>query len=270
MALQTTLFDVADRVLSPPLKWAGGKRWLVPELRKLYKPHRGRRLVEPFAGGLAVSLGLIPERALISDINTHLINFYKWLQEGLEIEMLMVNDESHFYESRSRFNELTRTGATDTKEAAELFSYLNRTAFNGLCRFNSKGEFNVPFGSYKSINYVQDFREYAEVLSRWEIRRAGFESIEVEPNDFIYADPPYDTPFTRYSKEDFAWPDQERLAVWLSKHRGPVVASNQATERIISLYRDLGFDIETVKAPRRISCTGDRTPALEMIATKGL
>ena len=69
--------------LDPPLKWAGGKRWLVPRLRELYAPHRHRRLVEPFVGGMAVALGLMPERALLADRNPHLIHFYQWLQRGL-------------------------------------------------------------------------------------------------------------------------------------------------------------------------------------------
>ncbi|MDT7924708.1 MAG: DNA adenine methylase, partial [Chlorobiota bacterium] len=66
--------------LEPPLKWAGGKRWLVPYIRRLWAAHRHRRLVEPFCGGLSVTLGLQPERALLNDINPHLINFFRWLQ----------------------------------------------------------------------------------------------------------------------------------------------------------------------------------------------
>ncbi len=75
--------------LTPPLKWAGGKRWLLPQLRTLWQPHAERPLVEPFAGGLAVALGLAPTTALLNDVNPHLINFYRWLQRGLvtDIEM---------------------------------------------------------------------------------------------------------------------------------------------------------------------------------------
>lgn len=256
--------------LTPPLKWAGGKRWLVPRLLALYAPHTHRRLVEPFTGGMAVSLGLLPHRALLSDISPHLINFYRHLQKGFQTKGETANDETHFYAARERFNEILRDGQEDTQEAAELFYYLNRTGFNGLCRFNSKGEFNVPFGRYKSINYRQDFRTYAEVLEGWEIHLGDFETLNIEADDFIYADPPYDTPFSKYAKEDFDWNDQKRLAAWLARHPGPVVASNQATERILELYETHGFIVETTRAPRRISCTGDRTPALEMLALKGL
>jgi DNA adenine methylase len=73
--------------LKPPLKWAGGKRWQVPHLRPLWQPHAHRRLVEPFCGGLAVALGLLPSRALLNDANPHLINFYRWLQKGLRIDV---------------------------------------------------------------------------------------------------------------------------------------------------------------------------------------
>src|SRR5689334_2657621 len=75
----------------PPLKWAGGKRWLVPHLRPLWERHRGRRLVEPLCGGLAVTLGLLPERALLNDINPHAINFYRRLKQGLVVDLPMAN-----------------------------------------------------------------------------------------------------------------------------------------------------------------------------------
>ncbi len=255
--------------LSPPLKWAGGKRWLVPYLRELWSPYRSRRLVEPFCGGLSVALGLMPERALLNDVNPHLINFYRWLQRGLKIELEMENDRGLYYRYRERFNTLIREGRHETKEAAELFYYLNRTGYNGLCRFNRRGEFNVPFGRYKKIGYRKDFSPYGEVLSRWEFRCGDFESIPLKPTDFIYADPPYDVEFRQYSSGGFSWEDQVRLAEWLARHPGPVVISNQATERIVELYRKLGFELDYLDGPRMISCKGDRTPAKEVLAIKG-
>src|SRR4029077_16939560 len=80
--------------LKPPLKWAGGKRWQVPYLRSLWEPHSQRRLVEPFSGGLAVAMGLMPGRALLNDINPHLINFYSWLRRGLQTAVLMRNSKT--------------------------------------------------------------------------------------------------------------------------------------------------------------------------------
>jgi DNA adenine methylase len=259
----------------PPLKWAGGKRWLVPHLAPLWQRFHDRRLVEPFCGGLGVALGLRPARAWLSDINPHVVNFYRWLKRGPELEIamreiVMRNDQALFYRHRERFNCLVAASAGDSAEAAGLFYYLNRTGYNGLCRFNRKGEFNVPFGRYDRINYTADFSAYRTAFEGWDFSIGDFAALELEPCDFIYADPPYDVEFTQYSKEQFGWEEQVRLAEFLARHRGPVVLSNQATPRILRLYRKLGFAIRCLPAPRMISCTGNRTPAIEVLATKGI
>jgi DNA adenine methylase len=262
--------SVTATSLRPPLKWAGGKRWLVPRLRTLWQGHEHRRLVEPLCGGLAVTLGLMPERALLNDINPHAMHFYGWLKRGLVAGTPMSNDQSLYYECRDRFNALVAAGESDSREAAELFYYLNRTGYNGLCRFNKRGVFNVPFGQYKRINYTSDFSAYRRVFAAWDFRTGDFATVPLEPGDFVYADPPYDVEFTRYAKEGFDWADQERLAEFLAAHDGPVVLSNQATRRVENLYRRLGFELEFHQAPRKISCTGDRTPAREVLAMKGI
>lgn len=254
----------------PPLKWAGGKRWQVPHLRPLWAPHAHRRLVEPFCGGLAVALGLQPERALLNDANPHLINFYRWLRKGLRIAIEAENDEGVFYRNRDRFNALLRAGKASTQEAAALFYYLNRTGFNGLCRFNSRGEFNVPFGQYKTINYAKSFPAFREAFEAWEFTSGDFEAVALRPDDFVYADPPYDVEFTAYAQGGFSWPDQERTARVLAQHPGPIILVNQATSRVEALYRSLGYAVRFLDAPRRISCTGDRTPAREILAFRNL
>lgn len=255
--------------IKPPLKWAGGKRWLVPHLRRLWSAHAHRRLVEPFCGGLAVALGLRPADALLNDINPHAVNFYRWLAKGLRVPFPQHNDQRTYYDYRDRFNALTTAGKSDSAEAAALFYYLNRTGYNGLCRFNNSGLFNVPFGQYKSINYISDFFDYKRVFAGWGLKSGDFSSLALCPDDFIYADPPYDVDFTHYSKEDFTWADQVRLAEWLALHPGPVVLSNQATDRVIELYESFGFVLTYLPAPRMISCTGDRTRVREVLATKG-
>jgi DNA adenine methylase len=216
-----------------------------------------------------VALGLRPERALLNDLNPHNINFYTWLKRGLHIDLPMENDSEMYYLHRHRFNQLIELGQADSAEAAGLFYYLNRTGYNGLCRFNRSGLFNVPFGRHDTINYQRDLSAYVESLAGWEFRSGDFAALSVGPDDFIYADPPYDVEFTQYSKESFGWVEQLRLAEWLSKHPGPVVLSNQKTPRIVELYSDLGFRLDYLKAPRMISRTGDRTPAIEVIATRG-
>lgn len=256
--------------LTPPLKWAGGKRWQVPHLRPLWEPHAKKRMVEPFAGGLAVTLGLLPSKAVLNDANPHLVNFYKWLQKGLTTDLRMENNERLFYRHRARFNALVAKGQQDSAEAAALFYYLNRTGFNGLCRFNASGEFNVPFGKYKKIIYRRDFTPYRAVLESWTFSQGDFADIVLRSTDFIYADPPYDVEFTKYSKGGFSWDDQVRAAEWLAKHKGPVILVNQSTPRIEQLYRRLKFDVRFLDAPRRISCNGDRKPAKEILGTRNL
>ena len=170
--------------------------------------------------------------------------------------------------SADLFNRLISEGKAETAEGAQLFYYLNRTCFNGLCRFNRSGEYNVPFGRYKTINYATDFHDYRELLGRWAFTNVDLEELTIEPEDFIYADPPYDVEFTSYSAGGFSWDDQVRTAEWLGRHRGPVIVSNQATPRIVELYKDLGFELTFLDAPRRISCTGDRTAAKEVLGVK--
>jgi DNA adenine methylase len=184
--------------------------------------------------------------------------------------MPMKNDKDYYYSKRSRFNELVTLGKARTKEAASLFYYLNRTGYNGLCRFNRSGGFNVPLGRHAKIGYVRDFSPYKAAFSGWEFSSTDFERLEVEPSDLIYADPPYDVEFTQYSKEGFGWNDQVRLAHWLAGHQGPVIVSNQATSRVIRLYRALGFQIKFLMAPRKISCSGDRREAREILAYKNI
>lgn len=210
----------------------------------------------------------MPATALLNDVNPHVINLYRWLSRGLKIALTMKNDARAYYASRVRFNELLEGGKGDTAEAASLFYYLNRTGYNGLCRFNNNGGFNVPFGRYKKIDYRIDFTEYKPVFARFEFTSTDFEKLTLRPDDFIYADPPYDVEFTQYSKGGFSWEEQKRAAEWLAKHPGPVVLSNQRTDRIEKLYRKLGFTITPLTAPRLISCTGDRTPAKEVLATR--
>jgi DNA adenine methylase len=257
-----------EKTIKPPLKWAGGKRWLVSHLALFWKRHATRRYVEPFCGGLAVALGLQPKRALLNDVNSHLINFYRHLQSGLTLRIVMRYDEQLFYRNRARFNELIKNGGAQSEEAAELFYYLNRTCFNGLCRFNKSGEFNVPFGTFSTVNYDADFSGFPAVLRDWTFANVDVQKVGIKRGDFVYADPPYDVEFTTYSSGGFSWDDQVRAAEFLAKHDGPVVISNQATPRIVELYERLGFELSYLDGPRRISCTGDRTAAREVLAVK--
>lgn len=212
--------------MKPPLKWAGGKRWQLPRLSAIWDAdHRHRRLVEPFCGAAAVTIGLSPECALLNDINPHVINFYRWLKRGLTITMPMKNESACYYAQRERFNQLVADGKADTKEAARSFYYLNRTGYNGLCRTNQSGGLNVPFGQHATINYARDFTPYRWLFAKWEFISVDFEKVPLDPEDFVYADPPHDggdkAAFTQYAKQPFGWNDQVRAPAGSRRARRP-------------------------------------------------
>lgn len=240
----------------------------------MWRSVKNRRYVEPFCGGLAVALGLGPRQALLNDINPHLINFYKQIRLSLSLEIDVRYNQKLFYKHRRRFNHLVQNDAAMTSEAAQLFYYLNRTCFNGLCRFNQDGKFNVPFGQYTKVNYAADFNSYLRLFRRWTFTNKDLETLPLKPDDFIYSDPPYDglgsASFTAYSAGGFSWDDQVRTARFLARHRGPVLLSNLATKRIIDLYRGLNFNLKFLNAPRRISCNGNRLTAREVLASRNL
>lgn len=274
--------------ITPALKWPGSKRWMVERLSEFYAPHRKRWFIDLFTGSGAAVLGVRPERAVINDANPHVMNFHKWVRMGLCIDHDMArgtdglvvplsNDSGTYYAHRERFNNLIDAGQSNTQEAALLFWYMNRTGFNGLCRFNRGGHFNVSFGSYAKLDYAEyavKFHQIGRAMQTWRLLSRDFALVPSKPGDFLYADPPYDkvgSNFTDYASGGFSWRDQVRLADFLARHDGPVVASNAATERILDLYRERGFAVETVQVRRSISCKAEsRKPATEMIATKGV
>lgn len=259
----------------PLLKWAGGKRWLLPTIERIWRSHPGRRYVEPFSGGASIAFGLKPESAVLNDINPHLINFYRHVRRGLSLDIDLRYDEDLFYSHRERFNSIiNNNGGSRSSEAAQLFYYLNRTGFNGLCRFNGSGLFNVPFGKYKDIEYQREFGPYRELFRRWELRSVDFEKLQLERGDFVYCDPPYFSggrpTFDKYTPQGFSWEDQVRLTEWLARHRGPVLLSNQASSKITQLYRRLGFSLRFLSGPRRINANGIRVDVREVLASRNL
>lgn len=255
------------------LKWAGGKRWIVPTLKPIIEKYKDVPLMELFAGGAALSFALERKKVILNDKNPHLINFYLQIQQGVDIFSVGVefkNDKEIFYKNRTRFNELIRNGMQDTPEAAALFYYLNKTAYNGLMRFNSKGFFNTPFGKHKTINYTFDILSYKHLIESWKLMCKDFSEVDIPPDAIVYADPPYDVEFTNYNADGFDWEEQIRLVKFLSSIPNPIILSNQATERIVKLYKSYDFIITLKDAPRSISCNGNRDKAKEVIAYKNI
>jgi DNA adenine methylase len=255
----------------PLLKWAGGKRQLLPQLRRFYPPDFGR-YIEPFVGSGAVffdlhnSGRLRGKEAVLIDSNADLIGCYQAVRDTPD-EVARVLDElaaghardprGHYYDVRDRqFNPRrerlreTGTGIAYPADLAAMFIYLNRTGFNGLFRVNSKGRFNVPAGRYEKPRIADRERLFnaADALgaNRVHLITGSFErALDVaERGDFLYLDPPYaplsaTARFTSYTRESFGTSDQQRLqrAVVDLVHRGcRVVLSNSTATEIERLY----------------------------------
>lgn len=224
----TCLPVILTHVGAPPIKCQGIKTKLVPFiLRSIqWEPAPGARWIEPFVGSASVVLNLKPERALLADTNRHLIGFYQAVQSGAlngeaarehlfcEGKRLETTGADYYYAVRERFNQYG---------ALLDFLFLNRSCFNGVMRFNRKGEFNVPFGHKPhrfTKAYVTKIVNQINWAARqmrdadWEFRVASWSEVfaEVTGDDFVYLDPPY---IGRHADYYNAWDDAEarRLAV---------------------------------------------------------
>lgn len=249
------------------LKWAGGKSKLVPFIvRNL--PTKAGRLVEPFAGSAALSLAVEFDGYLLNDTNQDLINLYQVLKQEKQRFIQHCrsfftdgyNQESRYYELRDQFND-----SKDIIERSALFIYLNRHGFNGLCRYNQKGLFNVPFGKYKKPYFPEkELLFFVGKSDRIELMNTDFQ--EVLPllgkDDVVYCDPPYvplseTASFTAYSQGDFTLADQKRLASQtlqiFTKTKG-ILISNHDTAFTREIYE--GARIETIEVQRNIAAKG--------------
>ena len=266
----------------PILKWAGGKRQLIPKILSTFpKDYRQRVFHEPFFGGGAVFFKIKPKKSSINDINPRLMSFYKVVRDSptelIELAKGYRHDKDEYYKLRDRFNE---PGLTDIEDAA-LLLYLNKTAFNGLYRVNSKGQFNVPFGRYKNPTIVDENRilEASRILKNIEILSTDFTYVieHSDEGDLCYFDPPYlpvsDTAdFTSYSKDGFSYMDQIRLrdtCIELDEKGVLFVLSNSYVEELVDKYQEVDhFRVEVVKANRAINSVAEkRGPVDEILVT---
>ena len=256
--------------LSPLLKWPGGKRWFVRQYYQYLEQISFKRLVEPFSGALALSLALRPKHALVNDLNQYVIHLYEQIQNT---EFSLNSDfctKEQYYLYRQEFNELIEQEKPLNSRQAQLFWLLNRWGFNGLCRFNKKGLYNVPYGSHKKARDVI-LKPYQDLFQNWQFTSKDFQQCVLEDNDFVFCDPPYDDSFKDYCAQSFSFDDQIRLVNWLRSHQGPVLLMNHPTERILELYQDYGYKIVLIPAPRSISCTTQgRKKRLEVLAMKNI
>jgi DNA adenine methylase len=255
--------------MDPILKWAGGKKRLTKEIISLLpSDYKKRRYHEPFFGGGALFFKIKPNSGTINDINKRLMNFYKVVRddpEGLiEKASQYVYDKETYYRLRDRFKQFSLSDLED----ACLLLYLNKTAYNGLYRVNSNGDFNVPFGRYVNPTIVPKslIREASEILKKMDVFCTDFSYVTKYANegDVCYLDPPYQpisstANFTSYSSDGFDFSDQIRLRdVCIELHEKGVyfVLSNSYVEEIIGLYEEIKLfrlQINTIRANRVIS-----------------
>ncbi len=268
---------------APVLKWVGGKRQLLPQIRKVI-PTTYSTYYEPFIGGGAVFFDLQAPVAVINDVNRQLINVYRIIREDVDSLIIDLkkhkNEKEYFYDIRSIDREPKRYAALSDVEKASRILYLNKTCFNGLFRVNQQGEFNAPFGRYKNPNIVNEtgLRAVHEYLNQANItfKSGDFEEAVkgIERGSFVYFDPPYDpvsdsANFTGYNSGGFNREEQTRLKQLcdtLDSKGVKFLLSNSATDFILDLYKN--FDIQIVQAKRSINSNGNKRGKVDEVLVK--
>jgi DNA adenine methylase len=266
--------------MRPFLKWAGGKYKIVDRILDALPP--AATLVEPFVGSGAVFLNSSYKNFLLADTSADLIGLYREIQKSganfVDYAATLFtpenNTEAAFYRLRDEFNQ-----CTDVRRRAALFVYLNRHCFNGLCRYNSKGLFNVPFGRYGKPSFPTDeVLNFHEKSQQAEFMLSDFRATmrAVSKNAVVYCDPPYapltvTSNFSDYTQEGFGPKDQMDLAAEANSLRSrgiPVVISNHDTEFTRGIYADASiscFDVQRFISAEAVN----RAKAAELLATFG-
>lgn len=268
-----------NKLVMPVVKWVGGKRQLIDEIKSRI-PKTFKTYYEPFFGGGAVLFALQPKKAVINDLNDSLIKTYKVIKDNSDelIASLSLheNTSDYFYEIRNEDLYPETFNLKSDVEVASRLIYLNKTCFNGLFRVNSSGHFNTPFGNYKNPNIVNEpvIRAVSKYFNDNEITILNGDFAiacqEAQKGDFVYLDPPYDpvsdtASFTGYNAGGFGREEQIRLrdlCVELDKRGVKFLLSNSATKFIIDLYKSKEFKskitIDIVKAKRSINSNGNK------------
>lgn len=256
-------------LLSPMLKWVGGKRQLLSDIVPLID-QKCSTYVEPFIGGGAVLFDIQPKKAIINDYNQELINVYRTVRDNLDALLDELrnhedkNSEDYYYEIRALDREEHFHDMSDVEKAARII-YLNKTCYNGLYRVNSSGQFNSPYGRYKKPNIVNE--PVLKAISRYfnaneiEIINGDYKEVlnKLDKKAFVYLDPPYmpissSSSFTGYTDGGFDYAHQVELKEECDKltEQGiRFVQSNSDCKEIRELYK--GYKIRIVKAKRSIN-----------------
>ena len=260
-------------LVKPFLKWAGGKRQLLGDIKKLLPTDMDSyTYYEPFIGGGALFFELQPQTAIINDFNDQLILTFIAIKENPEElitllnEYQKINNEESYYKIRNLDRDLTKFNALANTEKAARLIFLNKTCFNGLYRVNSQGFFNVPCGKYKNPSICDEvlLRQISYYLNSNQITimNSDFEQAvsTADKKSFIYFDPPYHSPgkinFTEYQANGFGDHEQKRLrdvVVRMTNRGVKCLLSNADTDYIRELYNHDFFQVISVQAKRAIN-----------------
>lgn len=268
--------------ITPFVKWAGGKRQLIPQIRERM-PEKYNNYYEPFVGGGAVTFELLPEKALINDINRSLVNAYRqicnepeaFLQAIHRLDTEMWEDgKSYYYSLRKLYNDKLMKEEYDI-ELAALFVFINKHCFNGLYRVNGKGLFNVPYNNSRNASVDADMiMEISKYLKDVTILEGDFEDAcaNARKGDFVFIDSPYaplnPTSFESYTKEGFDIESHKRLAKLfddLTARGCYCMLTNHNTELIHDLYSNKGYKIDVVSVKRMINSDASKRVGEEVI-----
>lgn len=274
--------EMSNPIVAPFVKWAGGKRQLLPQIRERMPQHYNRYF-EPFVGGGAVLFDLQPEHALINDINKALINAYKIICENPEEFLRAVkqldkemqqNGKEYYYAKREDYNDKLMRAEYDV-ELAALFVFINKHCFNGLYRVNGKGLFNVPYNQSKCASVDEKLiMDISQVLQGVTILDGDFEDAcaDAQQGDFIFLDSPYaplnPASFESYTKEGFDMESHRRLARLyddLTAKGCFCMLTNHNTEFINTLYGNKGYKIDVVSVKRLINSDASNRVGEEVI-----
>lgn len=274
--------EMSNANVAPFVKWAGGKRQLLPQIKERM-PEKYNNYFEPFVGGGAVIFELLPKSAVINDINKALINVYqmirkypqRFLQEINRLDREMWEDgKEYYYSLREHYNDKLMRDEFDV-ELAALFVFINKHCFNGLYRVNGKGLFNVPYNNSRSSSVNEKvIVETAKFLKDVTIISGDFEEActKATKGDFVFFDSPYaplnPTSFESYTKEGFDIESHKRLAKLydeLTARGCYCMLTNHNTELINELYGNKGYRIDVVSVKRSINSDATNRVGEEVI-----
>jgi len=264
--------------VKPFLKWAGGKYRLFAEIQNHFIP--AKRLVEPFFGAGSIALNSDFPSVLANDLQTDLLTLWYVVKNHPKPLVRLAkeffeggNDVDVFYARRQEFND-----TKDPMRRSALFVYLNRHCFNGLCRFNSQGNFNVPFGRYKTVYFPEkEILSCSEKAKNFDFTNQDFREVfkQVTPEDLVYCDPPYiplsaTASFSDYTGDGFEERDHYDLASCAysaAKKGATVIISNQNNSSLVGLYKAFGAVIHEIDVKRFISGKAqERNSVTEILA----